>query len=479
MVTLTNLDPTHESPLAFRLSDEMSLAPEACRRGWVHYIQDPEVGRRREVLADPKERGRGRTGSINFIKAAALRLATGASAPLRGADMVIEGNIPIGVGQSSSSALVVVAALVFDRLWNLDLDPRRMASVCGEAEWYVGTRGGAGDHAAMLLGSPTGLVGVRFVPPVEVRDARPMPFPPGYQLLIANSSHRAIKNKEERRQFNAGILAYRFALLYLKEAVSALREELGLPIEGGDIRFLSDLSTERFPLHVMYRLLLALPETVSPRELAARHPEVYESGAMTCFGTTDCGQLPAHIPIRGAALYGLGRVDRGLAMHELCVRGDEAAMTEFGRLMYVTHDGDRVSRYDVRSGRHIEYSANRKGLSDSRLGELLAISLNGSSNAERGSAELRWQSGYYGASIPELDRIVDIVAPLPDVLGAGLMGAGGGGCVLILARDGEDALASVTRALAEHYYEPLGKPADVEPWVPSAPAAELDFLVGS
>ncbi len=90
------------------------------------------------------------------------------------------------------------------------------------------------------------------------------------------------------------------------------------------------------------------------------------------------------------------------------------------------------------------------------------MSLNGAYGEELETIQLRCQPGFYGASIPELDRIVDVVSTLPHVLGAGLMGAGGGGCVLILARDGEDVLQRVTAALAQHYYQPLGKKMDVE-----------------
>jgi hypothetical protein len=175
-----------------------------------------------------------------------------------------------------------------------------------------------------------GLTAIRFVPPVTVRETRPMRLPPGYQILIANSSHKAIKNKEERRLFNAGIFAYRFALLYLREAVAKRRRDLGLTIDPDGIRFLADMNVERFPLATIYQLLLAVPDTVSPRELMMRYPESYEPSALACFGTADCDQLPAHIPIRGAAIYGLGRVDRGLAMHELCARGDEGRWASSG-----------------------------------------------------------------------------------------------------------------------------------------------------
>lgn len=101
--------------------------------------------------------------------------------------------------------------------------------------------------------------------------------------------------------------------------------------------------------------------------------------------------------------------------------------------MYTTHDGDRVSRYSIHQQRHALFSGNRESVSDVCIEELLAACLNGASGEELDAVQLRRQSGYYGASIPELDRIVDVVSPLPDVLGAGLMGAGGTGAALLRA----------------------------------------------
>ncbi len=107
---------------------------------------------------------------------------------------------------------------------------------------------------------------------------------------------------------------------------------------------------------------------------------------------------------------------------------------------------------------------NRDSVASSRLEELLAASPNGAHGEELEATQLRRQPGFCGASIPELDRLVDVTSMVPGVLGAGLMGTGGGGCVLILARDGEEARQRVTVALAQQYYEPLGKAVEVERW---------------
>lgn len=222
---------------------------------------------------------------------------------------------------------------------------------------------------------------------------------------------------------------------------------------------LGDLHTGRLTGAELYRLVLQLPETVTPHELAARFPETFAPAARGCFGTDDPERLPQEIPLRGAAVYGLGRVDRGRAMPGLLEAGDPVSMQEFGRLMSITHDGDRLFLLDG------EYTESRQRLTDDWLGRALAA-------VERGEERpLREEPGFYGASIAELDRMVDVSLRVPGVLGAGLMGAGGGGYVLILAREG--ALEGIRSALDREYYLPLGKEPDVEAWHPTGAACRL------
>jgi len=146
-------------------------------------------------------------------------------------------------------------------------------------------------------------------------------------------------------------------------------------------------------------------------------------------------------------------------MPELLADAGETAMREFGRLMTITHDGDRL----FQNGQ--PYRENQERLADSRLIEALQASESGQERP------LRHEPGFYGASIAELDRLVDAALRTDGVLGAGLMGAGGGGYVLILARRGADA--ALRQSLLREYYQPLGKELDVEPWRPTAAACRL------
>jgi N-acetylgalactosamine kinase len=455
-VEVSNVDPEFEPLLSFAVEEEIRRDRAAWSEGWFSYIEAPAVVAERGRNTDAKTQTTGRRGTLNYVKAAALRLKRQhPAAPLPGLRMTLSGNITQGGGQSSSSAIVVGATLALGDFAGLETDRRLIAECCGEAEWYVGTRGGSGDHAAMLLGTRDGLAHLCFRAPFGVRGIRHSPFPAGYQLLVANSRTRSEKSAEERLLFNRGIFAYRFAFLALKEEMAAL----GLPedlIAGTES--LGDLHAGRLSQGDLLRLLLRLPESAPAAELATRFPETFGAAARGCFGTDDPALIPA-VPLRGAAAYGLGRVDRGRIMPELLEQGDSVSMGEFGRLMCITHDGDRVTR------REEAYTENRERLSDERLRQSLTL-------VEAGEDRpLRYEPGFYGASIPELDRMVDAALGTDGVLGAGLMGAGGGGYVLILAREG--VLERVRETLVREYYRPLGKEPDVEAWHPSGPACRL------
>jgi N-acetylgalactosamine kinase len=465
-VEAVNADPSFAERLSFSVAEEAARDPEAWQQSWDHYLSSAvvkeEVARNRDAAGQTT----GRRATLNYLKGGVLRLAHAfPGAALPGLRLALHGDIPQGGGQSSSSTLVVLAALALAQLAGLPVDRRRLAELCGEGEWYVGTRGGSGDHAAMLLGTRRGLAHLCFTAPVGVRGVRYSPFPSGYRLVLCNSLTRSYKSAAQKLLFNTGIFAYRFAYLALRDAMA----EAGCSAELlRDTTCLGDLHAGRLSSAELYRLLLRLRETTTPQELAARYPHHYPAAARACFDTEDPERLPQEIPLRGAALYGLGRVDRGQRMPELLEAADPAAMARFGALMSITHDGDRLYSYHPNGdGTLVEtpFTAGRQRLADGALGEALRA-------VEAGEERpLCDEPGYYGASIRELDLMVDLLRGVEGVLGAGLMGAGGGGYVLALAR--EEALPAMRRVLEEGYYAPRGLQPEVEPWHPTGPACRL------
>ena len=68
-----------------------------------------------------------------------------------GFELLIDSNIPPASGASSSSALTICALAAAHLANNIPWNPEDLAVMGGEAEWYVGTRGGMMDHATMMF----------------------------------------------------------------------------------------------------------------------------------------------------------------------------------------------------------------------------------------------------------------------------------------------------------------------------------------
>ena len=70
----------------------------------------------------------------------------------RGFEFLIDSTIPPGGGSSSSSAIVVLAGAAIREVNGIGYELTDLARESSQAEWYLGTRGGALDHTAICLG---------------------------------------------------------------------------------------------------------------------------------------------------------------------------------------------------------------------------------------------------------------------------------------------------------------------------------------
>lgn len=89
------------------------------------------------------------------------------------------------------------------------------------------------------------------------------------------------------------------------------------------------------------------------------------------------------------------------------------------------------------------------------LDNLISMSVQGTP-----SSRLYRQPGAYACSCEELDYLVDTARRVPGVLGAGLTGAGLGGCVLVLVEENKADLLIET--LKQNYYDKRGLPLGCE-----------------
>ena len=135
----------------------------------------------------------------NYAKAALLGLVRARHWP-RGFDAVLTSDLPAAAGLSSSSALVVAAALAgLPDAAETPVGRLELARLLADAEQYVGARGGGMDQAAILCGRQGCALHIRFAP-LRVRAVR---LPADWRFVVAHSLEEAPKSAGARDAYNA------------------------------------------------------------------------------------------------------------------------------------------------------------------------------------------------------------------------------------------------------------------------------------
>ena len=431
LVTLNNVDDKRFGPREFRISQEMARGKWG---NWVEYIDGSGV---REGI----ESARGDWS--NYVKASALKLQDSfPDRKLKGMDVVAIGDAPRGCGMSSSSAVVVSSCLATMAVNGLMMDRRELTVCLGNAEWYVGTRGGFGDHGAMLFGKRGHILHSVFLT-VEEMQPEYIPLPQDYQVIIINSYKTSSKSAGRLFAYNQTIFGYSMAMTMIRDIL----------VDMGDysrdflhqLEYLGQITPETFGLQRIYEILKALPERITIEELKRR----YGSGEIDSkldrfFG--QLGRYPDAVTVRGPAMWGIAESERSRVFARLVKDG---RIEEAGHLMYTGHDGDRL--FTFVDGEPVEFTENR--VTDDYIDGLLAVLRSGEPD-RMNRAELARHPGDFDASSLELDTIVEIARRTPGIVGASLTGAGFGGNVLALGKKDECVLTALRKALFEGYYEP-------------------------
>ncbi len=441
MVQAVSAEPRKFSPVSFRVSELMGRFAWS---DWINFVNSDWV---RDLIY----REAGSWG--NYLKAAILRLQHAYNdVMVRGMNVAVTGNVPMAAGLSSSSTLVVATLQAAIALNNFELTSRQFIDMCGEGEWFVGSRGGAGDHAAIYLGQRGRIAHVGYHP-FQLDDV--LDAPQDYQVVVANSHIQAAKSSGARHQFNSRIAAYNLGLAVLKQRSPQYRDA---------IEHLRDVTPRTLGCSMsdIYRLLLKVPQTMTRQEfrevLSADHQDLIESNFAT-------HSDPKRYHPRGVLLFGIAEILRAKKCVELLREGQVEA---FGQLMRVSHDGDRVSTRDSDGQRH--------KLIDPYTDEYLKRLIDDLTSEEPRrvqEAQLDMQPGYYACSTEEIDAMIDSVSEVPGVAGAQIAGAGLGGCIMVLAK--RDAVADVRRALARGYYRPAQLKPAVIPCIAVEGAGLVEF----
>jgi N-acetylgalactosamine kinase len=186
----------------------------------------------------------------------------------------------------------------------------------------------------------------------------------------------------------------------------------------------------------LYEMLKTLPIRATRAEIAEWLPEHRQ----TLEGIYQSHQEEAGgYRLRGVCLYGMAECERSRRALEFLRRGD---IDGFGELIDLSHEGDRAF---INNDQPFE-----PDISDAYLDRLIQMW----ESASTRDKSLYQQPGAYAASCQELDALVDLARQVEGVLGAGLIGAGLGGCISVLVR--ADAADELIDRLQHDYYDKQG-----------------------
>jgi len=133
----------------------------------------------------------------NYARSAAQALAH-RFPDLRGVDALVESDLPIAAGLSSSSALVVAMALAILHANGVSVPSLELMELLGKGERYVGTAGGGMDQA-IILGAQAGCAARIDFHPLRLT---PTAVPVDWQFLVAWSLVHAEKSGAARQAYN-------------------------------------------------------------------------------------------------------------------------------------------------------------------------------------------------------------------------------------------------------------------------------------
>lgn len=377
----------------------------------------------------------------NYVKASLVRLQQKfRTVRIHGFDAAVVGDIPRAAGLSSSSALVVASAEIAVAFNGLGVTPMELVDLCGEGEWFVGSRGGAGDHSAIRMSRRGQVSHVKFLP---FRLTETYDFPADCKVIIAYSGYDARKSGGARDRFNQKVASYEFGLMLLKDR---------MPQYDRMLEHLRDVTPARLGCTVsqIYRAMLTVPDSMTVTEIKETLSQRHHQRMEQVLGSH---QPPERYDLRGVMLFGVSECARSVLAPALLSNGK---LSRFGELMAISHDGDRVSRHKrINDGRWRSSKFCFDCCDDAilrRCDDLI------SEDPDRVlNAQLYMQPGAYACSIPQIDKMIDLVTGQQGVYGAQLGGAGLGGCIMILAHP--SAVSGVCELLRRDYYEP----AKIEP----------------
>jgi galactokinase len=353
----------------------------------------------------------------NYVKGAVF-FAVQKYGVTTGFDFVVASSIPPQGGSSSSSALVVLAGAAIRAVNELALTPSVLARDSAQAEWFIGTRGGALDHTTICLAKRHHAVYLRYAD----QQAALVRLPSENYRWVTFFTHAADKGREIMLEYNERAAVARVLIPAIIEAWKSQEPNLYstwsevVDFWQAGVRGLTGV-----------RMILAhyLPETLSLAEARARYPEAFQQ-CQLAFPALVQARLEAPLKLRDRALHHVGEMER-VAQAIKLLRSSvapEEKMLQLGQWISAAHESLR---------------------------------------------------DLYEVSTPAVNQFWELLRADPHVLGARLIGGGFGGNVLALTT--VQNVASLLARVQNEYYAPQHRNGQAEGAVMvSTPGARLSEI---
>ena len=421
-------------------------------QSWEKYNLLPDTWDNRTKMYPYAGREKGKW--TNYVICPYLRILwSNPKVKIKGVNMTFgPANAPFRAGTSSSSILVVLSFLACglanpQLIKSLSVD--RACSLLGEAEWYVGTHGGANDHTTILRNKINSVSYNRHSHPNLT--ATNLPFLKGVRIILANSLWEVNKSLGGNQSFNMRKGWLEIGDEVMKKNLEAIKDTIMKGENKGD-RWIEKLIEGKFG----YNHIGSLP-------LLENHPEYFENIFKNYkkFGSLDSTVLK--IPEEA--------VDELIRTLPIKINVKEAAalldLEPTAIEQMYTKPKRKIGGYHVRTTARFFHKENIFGREMERImieadkklqdGELTPSSPEYEEyKTKLGNIieDVQHVLCYdFRISNAQIDKLLSIARRGPGYLGGKLTGAGKGGCVAIFVKE-KDAPA-MCEHLDKLYYKNL------------------------
>ncbi len=421
-------------------------------QSWEKYSLLPDNWDNRTKMYPYSGREKGRW--TNYVLCPYLRILwSNPQIKIKGVNMTFgPANAPFRAGTSSSSILVVLSFLACglanpQLVKSLSVD--RACALLGEAEWYVGTHGGANDHTTILRNKINSVSYNRHSHPNLT--ATNLPFLKGVNIVLANSLWEVNKSLGGNQSFNMRKGWLEIGDEVMKKNLEAVKDAI-MKNENHGEGWIEKLIEKKFG----YNHIGILP-------LLENHPEYWENIFKNYkkFGSLDSTVL--NIPEEA--------VDELIRTLPIKINVKEAAdllgLESTAVEQMYTKPKRKIGGYHVRTTARFFHKENMYGR------EMERIMIEADEKLKEGSITVdspeydkyRTELGKiiedvqhvlcydFRISNAQLDKLLSIARRGPGYLGGKLTGAGKGGCVAIFVR--EENAKDMCKHLDKYYYKNL------------------------